>query len=420
MVQEARSEPVGRARRPRDRKAQIVNAAGDLFYRRGYHNVGTGEIASSVGITAGALYRHFASKQDMLAEALIDAFDHALDLVDQESPTDLATLIDGLAATAGQRRHLGVLWNREARHLDDARRGRMRERFFGFVNEFQANLDVVRPELGPGDAALLSWCALAVLTSPSYHRTELSRDGIVDLLNRMAFAVCTTTLPAHVPASGATPAGATGLAPSSRRESILAATTRLFYIRGYQAVSMDDIGAAVGMTNAGIYKYFDSKAELLAATIARASEPLQLGLTRALASARTPAEGLSNALDAYIDFALVHHDLVGILVSEVTNLPDDQRHSVRRSQHDYVEEWVRLLTGARPELAEVTARFVVHAALTVVNDAVRTADLMRRHGLGEDLRLVAQRILAVDLSSPSTLPRQRSEPPLTSGTAHTG
>jgi AcrR family transcriptional regulator len=284
----------------------------------------------------------------------------------------------------------------------------MRARFFGFVEQFRLQLRITRPELTAEDASLLCWCSLAVLTSPSYHRAEMAPDAMLELLNRMTLMVCTTPLEPSSPAASGADRRDTGLAPSSRRESILAASTRLFYVRGYQAVSMDDIGAAVGMTSTGVYKYFDSKADLLAATIARASEPLQLGLTRALASARTSTEGLANALDAYIDFALVHHDLVGILVSEVTNLPDDQRHSVRRSQHDYVEEWIRLLTDVRPVLTDAEARFIVHATLTVINDASRTAELMRRPDLGRDLRLIARRVLQVDITPGVPLPRQRA------------
>jgi AcrR family transcriptional regulator len=394
MATQSRRAAITRTPRPRDRKAQIIAVAGDLFYRHGYHNVGTEQIAQAVGITAGALYRHFAGKQDLLAHALIDTFERATVVVSEEAPRSLAAVVGGLAETAGARRDLGVLWNRETRHLDDERRHRMRGRFFAFLAYFTEQLHNARPELSRAEADLLSWCALAVLTSPSYHATEVDQARLVDLLRRMTLAVCTAPLTATVepPASKA----AAGLLPRARRESILTAAARLFQKRGYQSVSMEDIGAVVGMTGAGVYKYFDSKADLLSATIARAAEPLQLGLGHALASASTPAEGLSNALSAYIDFALVHHDLVGILVSEVMNLPAPERHNVRRAQHDYVAEWVRLLTDARPELGEQDARFLVHAVLTVVNDATRTRHLLLP-ALGDELRLLGSRILAVEV-----------------------
>lgn len=388
----SRTPKVGPSR-PRDRKAQIITSAGRLFCQHGYHNVTTAQIAASVGITAGALYRHFADKQDLLAHALVEVFDRVTAVAEGPS-SDLAEMVEELAATACSRRDFGVLWTRESRHLDDERRDEMRVHLFVFVKRLTEQLQAGRPELSAPDADLLAWCALGVLTSPSYHSTEMEQTAMFDLLRRLTLTACLTSVPEHDRAESAA-SKVSGLQPSGRREAILSATARLFYERGYQAVTMDDVGAAVGITNAGVYKYFDSKSDLLTATIARASEPLQLGLSRALASATTPAEGLANALDAYVDFAMEHHDLVGILVSEVLNLPEAQRHGVRRAQRAYVDEWVRLLTDARPELNPRQARFVVHATLTVINDVTRTGHLTRRPALDDELRLIGRRLLAV-------------------------
>ncbi|GAB1512587.1 TetR/AcrR family transcriptional regulator [Actinophytocola sp. KF-1] len=55
--------PAAARRQPRDRKTQIIAVAADHFYRLGYHNVGTEDVASTVGITAGALYRHFGTSR---------------------------------------------------------------------------------------------------------------------------------------------------------------------------------------------------------------------------------------------------------------------------------------------------------------------------------------------------------------------
>lgn len=383
---------VERRRRPRDRKAQIVAAAADLFYRHGYHNVGTGEIAAAVGITAGALYRHFSNKQDLLAHTLIDVFSQSTQEVTSGEVTDLRDIVARLAQRSVDRRDLGVLWNREARHLDDERLARMRAEFFTFVSAFTAALQRARPELTAADAELLVWCTLGALTSASYHRTELPPDRIVALLEQMGTAVLTTPLDGDV-GSQRRPT-AEGLQRQSRRESILIAATSLFGRRGFGAVTMEEIGAEIGISGAAVYKHFDSKADLLSATITRASEPLQLGLSAALNAASAPDEGLENAMSAYIDFALEHHDLVSILISEVQNLPERERSSARRAEHEYVEEWVRLLRAARPEIAGKPAKFIVHGALTVVNDACRTGRL-QHDSLGDKLHQIVERVLFV-------------------------
>lgn len=386
-----------RARRPKDRKQQIIRAAADLFHQHGYANVGTGQIADAVGITAGALYRHFRGKQDLLAEALGDVFDRSLALVSDEPPMDLETMVSELAAIATRRPDLGVLWSRESRHLDSDRLEQVRRRFFRFLAGFATAIRVRRPDLSAEDADLLAFSALAVLTSVSYHRTRLSDSATADLLQRAAVQVITAPMDSSGgPSPEVTTGRPTGLAPHARREAILAAATALFHERGFRAVTMDEIGAVVEISSTAVYKYFPSKSDLLSAVVARAAEPLQLGLSQALARASTSEGGLHNALDAYVDFGLDHHDLVGILVAEVPNLPDSLRHDVRRAQHDYVEEWVRLLTGARPELDDARAKYVVHAVLTVVNDVIRTDHLRNRPTVARELRLVGRRLLSVE------------------------
>lgn len=384
-------------RRPRDRKQQIVAAAAALFHRHGYGNVGTGDIATEVGITPGALYRHFSSKQEILRQAV----DHVVAGALSHTPAgedDLEGLIATLCDALAPRRALGVLVHREARHLGPTGVEATQEHLLGFLDHAATELARIRGDLSTEDAFLLTWFVVSTLTSPSYHAAELPVDEEARLL--CSCALVAATAPMHE-TSDATdrgaPRAAAGLSHLSRREGIVAAATRLFFERGYQATTMEDVGAAVGVSGAAVYKHFASKSELLGATIARAAEPLQLGLTRALAAAQTSRDALALALDEYIDFATVHHHLVGILVSEVTNLPDTMRHSVRRQQADYVAEWVSLLRASRPEVDQARARYIVQAVLTTVNDATRVDQIRDYPDLAQRLREVGLRILAVDL-----------------------
>src|SRR5690606_16403452 len=118
-----------RGRRPRDRKAQIVTAAADLFHQHGYHTVTMDQIAGAVGITAGALYRHFRNKQELLARTVDDGLSAFETAVRDTAPGDIDTLLDVMASLTLDRRDLGVLWQRESRNLPDADRDRLRHRF---------------------------------------------------------------------------------------------------------------------------------------------------------------------------------------------------------------------------------------------------------------------------------------------------
>jgi len=385
----------GVRRRPRNRKAQIVAAAADVFYREGFHRAGTAQIASAVGITAGALYRHFRSKQDLLAAAIIDVFDRATaDVGEAESIEDA---VARLARSGTERRPAGVLWTRESRHVGDEQRAAIRERCFAVIRRLVALLRQDRPELSAQAAELLAWATLAVLTNFSYHTTAAKPERIRLLLHRMA-----TTVVDHTPAAdldehvGTAPPAAPGLAAGSRRESLLAAAIRLFHERGYHDVSIEDIGAAVGIASASVYNHFAVKSDLLVAALVRGASTLQLGMSHALAQAGDAEEAMRLAMRSYVDLALSHHELFGALVTEVMNLPDEQRHEIRRLQRDYVAEWVRLLQQVRFDLTETEARFFVHGGLTTVNDVSRTSHL---RGLSNIDRALPELALAVMLRS---------------------
>src|SRR5689334_3573886 len=60
----------------------------------------------------------------------------------------------------------------------------------------------------------------------------------------------------------------------SRRDEILEIAVGLFASRGYHGVSMDDIGAAAGVTGPALYHHFAGKEAMLAAALIPVSELL--------------------------------------------------------------------------------------------------------------------------------------------------
>src|SRR3954465_1866157 len=53
------------------RREQILRAPAQLFAERGSRAVGVDDVGAAVGVTGPAIYRHFASKDAMLAEMLL-------------------------------------------------------------------------------------------------------------------------------------------------------------------------------------------------------------------------------------------------------------------------------------------------------------------------------------------------------------
>ena len=61
-----------------ERRQQILAAAAELFAGRGFHGVSVGDVGAACGISGPALYRHFASKDAMLAEMLVSISERLL------------------------------------------------------------------------------------------------------------------------------------------------------------------------------------------------------------------------------------------------------------------------------------------------------------------------------------------------------
>ncbi|MGN6574426.1 MAG: TetR/AcrR family transcriptional regulator, partial [Nocardioides sp.] len=67
------------------RREQILDTAATLFAERGFHGVSVAELGAACGISGPALYKHFESKDAMLAEMLVSISEELLDVGRQRS-----------------------------------------------------------------------------------------------------------------------------------------------------------------------------------------------------------------------------------------------------------------------------------------------------------------------------------------------
>ncbi|WP_326673549.1 TetR/AcrR family transcriptional regulator [Streptomyces sp. NBC_01257] len=382
------------ARRPPDRKARIVSAAAELFRTRGYHNVSLADVATEVGITAPALYRHFRGKPDLLLHVVESTV--ATVAASVAAAPDLDTYLRASAAETQDRRGSAVLWQREARHLPEERRKEQRQVLNGVAEEIGSLIHTARPELSHADQQLLAWAVLAVYGSVSWHRTSLPRRRFEELLYRLAYAAAHCPLgTSPAPGTATPPGGYAGLA-MSRREEILVEAIRLFDERGFQSVSTDDIGQAAGATGPSIYKHFPTKTDLLVAAVVRGGEQRRAGTARALSGPGTPSETLERLLRSYVDFAVGQSHLIGLLIGELDQLPEKERKAARQTQREYLGLWVRLLDEVRPGLDPAEARITVLAVLTVIDNAARTGASGDRPDLAERLTEIGTAVLLAE------------------------
>jgi AcrR family transcriptional regulator len=378
-----------RPQRPRDRKAQLAAVAAELFRARGFHGVGINDIAAAAGVTGPALYRHFADKQAILAYVVLSGIDdmeaataETLTDLDAPLPEQVQALLNGLAAQAVERREIAALWRWEGKHLPKEDQREIRRRSNSVLAAWSKALLGLRPELVPDDAELLCWAGLSVFGSVAVHHTSVAKKRFGVLLVELALRVLHVTLPERSDAALEPPAASLGT--PSRREQLLTAATALFGERGFHAVSIEEIGAAAGISGPSVYRHFPSKAALLAAIGRRAADRLAIAADEAL-RATDEHDALRRLVVSYVRTLLHTPELVVSFSGDPVAMPAKDKADLLRIQRDYVTQWTDLLAAVRPDLPAREAKITVHAALTIANDLARTRRVATRPALETEL-----------------------------------
>jgi len=159
-------------------------------------------------------------------------------------------------------------------------------------------------------------------------------------------------------------------AREDRREEILAVAARLFARDGFHGVSIDELGAALGISGPALYRYFAGKESILSAMLVDISQ-------RLLEGGRERAESLDGLIDFHVEFALDHPDLIDVQSRDLAAVPEEERRAVRRYQAQYVDLWVSALVAERSEISVDRGRAAVHAAFGLINSTPHSARLSR-------------------------------------------
>ena len=159
--------------------------------------------------------------------------------------------------------------------------------------------------------------------------------------------------------------------------------------RGFDAISMADIGAEAGIVGSGIYRHFDSKTAILVAMADRVMDRLMTRAAEIIAASATSAQRLSMLVRDHIEVALTDRDALAVYHREVRTLPEEERRRLSRSQRRYIEEWVHLLAPLRPDLADGEARLAVHAAIGAIQSTLFFRSELAAERLSELLEVMA-------------------------------
>lgn len=155
-------------------------------------------------------------------------------------------------------------------------------------------------------------------------------------------------------------------AKAERSDAILREAARLFAERGFTGVSLEDIGAAVGVSGPAVYRHFAGKQALLGAVLVKVSADLFSGGSVVAGRAGNPEERMLALIRFHVDFALGNAEVIQVQDRDLAHLSEADHAEVRRLQRAYIDLWIETLTpvrGAAPD----ELRLRVQACFGLIN-----------------------------------------------------
>nr|WP_315269241.1 TetR/AcrR family transcriptional regulator [Microbacterium lemovicicum] len=188
-------------------------------------------------------------------------------------------------------------------------------------------------------------------------------------------------------------------AKADRQSALLQEAARLFAERGFTGVSLEDLGAAVGVSGPAVYRHFANKQALLGAILLRVSERLRDGGRRVTEAHDDPRAQLEALVEFHVDFALAEADVIRVQDRDLASLSEADRHRVRRLQREYVDGWVRVLSRVHPDRSEDELRVRALACFGLINSTPHSVKGVRTTPADSTVR----RILAAMATSALTV-----------------
>jgi AcrR family transcriptional regulator len=176
---------------PLSRRDQILATAAELFAARGFHGVSVADLGAACGISGPALYKHFVSKDAVLAEMLVSISEELLGVGRErvaaapDAAAALAALVDWHVDFALRHRPLIVVQDRDWQSLPAKAREQVRSLQREYVDLWAAQLRLVHDDLVLDRARAMAHAAFGLINSTP-HSGLLPDAPMHALLSEMA------------------------------------------------------------------------------------------------------------------------------------------------------------------------------------------------------------------------------------------
>ena len=158
---------------------------------------------------------------------------------------------------------------------------------------------------------------------------------------------------------------------SQRREELLEIAAEMFARQGFAVVTIDNLGAAAGVSGPALYHHFENKEAMLGEMLVGTTHHLLAG-ARVLRDSVAHDILLEELIAARIDFAVDHRALISVAYRDLNSATPEDQERVLALQRQYIDIWVDAVIGRRPDLTPPIARLAVHAVMGLINSTPTT------------------------------------------------
>lgn len=175
-----------------NRRRRILDGATEAFYEHGFHGVGVDELARRADLRGPSIYRHFSSKDEILATLMNEAMDElsgAAVATGADPATDLARAIRHHLDFAIEKRQLVVIYQRDSSAMADPWRAGFALRRESYTSRWEALLVNRYPDLDKERSSTVAQALLGMIFGvaswpPRTARAPHVRDTLVALVEK--------------------------------------------------------------------------------------------------------------------------------------------------------------------------------------------------------------------------------------------
>ena len=188
---------------------------------------------------------------------------------------------------------------------------------------------------------------------------------------------------------------------------VVRAAAHLFYERGYEATSVQDVAVAAGLLKGSLYYYIRTKEDLLYAVVEQAHGSMMSLVNEVKQLPEEPVlPRLEHFLRRHMELLLRDRDMYGVVLQDYSSLSSRRRKEATATRNEYAQFLQELIEQGQREgivSADLNPRLTCLGVLGMMNWTYkwyRPSDPLGKTEIVDGLVVLALRALGVRISSP--------------------